>query len=99
MTRIKDIVFVMDAPKEDEKVKGKKAKNKNGDGSKTSLSIKNFGARVDISKLKSATSNFELCWRCRFDAAGDGTKTLMPIRPTMCLAGSLEIDEAALRLM
>ena len=28
VTPIKDIVFVMDAPKEDEKVKSKKAKNK-----------------------------------------------------------------------
>eukprot|EP00438_Fugacium_kawagutii_P008987 Skav223739 [mRNA] locus=scaffold2572:167090:171101:+ [translate_table: standard] len=93
----KEIVFIMDEPKrDDEPKKGRKKKN-NGDA-KPPLSIKNFGVHVQVSKLKDV-STLKLCWRCRVDSAGDGTKTIMPIRPTMCLAGAVELDDDILRLM
>lgn len=99
ITSVKEIAFVMDAPKEDDDQGAKKRKKeKKKDSNKNTLSIKNFGSRLDVSKLK-GSDYLQLCWRCRVEAAGDGTKTIMPIRPTMCLTGMLELEDQILRLM
>lgn len=92
----KEIVFIMDEPKGAEPKKGRKKKTTAD--AKPSVSIKNFGAHVQVSKLKDVAT-LTLCWRCRIDSAGDGTKTIMPIRPTMCLAGGVQLDDEILRLM
>ena len=70
LTNTKPLVFLLDNPKsvkeedddqgEDKKKKRKKSKKQG----KSSGSIKNFGAFVDISSLKNSAS-IEIAWRCR----------------------------------
>ena len=60
----KPLVFVMDYPPQakDEVKKEKKKK-----GSKAHLvTAKNFGARMNDSKFKTAGDTMKLAWRCRF---------------------------------
>lgn len=56
----KELVFVMD-PLKDAAVKKEEPERKR---SKTTLNIKNFGAKLDVSKAK-ASSKISLAWRTR----------------------------------
>ena len=55
ITNVKKLVFVLDQLAENPKNKKKKA----------TLTPKNLGAHVNVSKLKANTSTMELAWRCR----------------------------------
>ena len=92
----KELVFVMDVPKEPKASKkdkkgGKAAKDKD-------VTTKNFGVHVSIPKMKNS-ENFIVSWRCRLDSQGDGFKTIMPIRPVAILAGNLELDNENINLL
>ena len=93
---IKDIVFVMDALKEEEE-NPKKRKSKKKDDS-VECTARNFGAYLNISKFKECP-HFKIAFRCRIESGSEGRKTLMPMRPVACLAGMLELDAVSIRLM
>lgn len=97
LTSVKELVFVMDDPKNDDEKPSKKSKAK-GKDSKPSVSIKNFGAHVDIGNIKQC-SHLQPAWRCRIEALSDGNKKITPIRPVVCLTGMLEVDDQIIRLM
>ena len=96
LTQSKELVFVLDAPKEEERPKKKQKKNTNGDTA--GVTVKNFGASLQIPKVK--TSNLiSIGWRCRLDSQGDGGKVLMPVRPVAILNGLVELDNQIINLM
>ena len=59
------LVFVMDDLPDPESEKVKKEKKSKKSKTKDSITTRNFGAHVDVSKLKSA-EHLSLAWRCRF---------------------------------
>lgn len=96
----KPLVFVVEPPKdtEDDETQKKKKKKKNKQ-SKPAVNMNTFGNGLSISKFKTNT-HFTIGFRCRLDAAGEnGLKTLTPIRPVACVAGSLDVAESIIKLM
>eukprot|EP00435_Cladocopium_sp_Y103_P023953 s3522_g5.t2 len=98
----KALVFVLDEVKDEPDGQGKdgksrKRKRKSDKTGGFQPTAKNFGSRVAINKMKSA-SKLVVGWRCRLESV-DGGKKITPIRPIACLAGSMELDDVNVRLM
>lgn len=60
---VKPLVFVLDEPKEEKtkRERGKSQKNKGG----PQMTIKNFGAWISVTKLKTCSDTVSIVWRCR----------------------------------
>ena len=59
-TNVKPIVFIMDDPPQPKVKKQKKTKDS------VSITTKNFGSWMNVSKLKTCLDTFKIGWRCRF---------------------------------
>lgn len=108
----KDLVFLLDGKKSlDEPDRKKRKGGKNPDSTK--CTVKNFGAMVDISKLKNI-KRLIVGWRVRSgfvclsafvafsrldSSQKSGVKTLVPIRPVACCAGTMDLGSTVVRLM
>jgi hypothetical protein len=99
MNQTKELVFVLDPPPDEEQKKKKRKLKKGGKEAKEStVSVKNFGAHLNIPKVKNS-QHLGLAWRCRMDSQTDGAKVLMPIRPVAILNGMVDIDKQNFSLM
>ncbi|CAK9042284.1 Uncharacterized protein SCF082_LOCUS32839 [Durusdinium trenchii] len=94
----KPLTFLLDPPKpQDGEGEPKKKKLKKGETAGT-MTAKNFGAILDISKFKKA-NRLVLGWRARLDSNNSsGTRTIVPIRPIACAAGVLDLGETVVKL-
>lgn len=59
-TNVKPIVFIMDDPPQPKVKKQKKTKDS------VSITTKNFGSWINVSKIKTCSDTFKIGWRCRF---------------------------------
>ena len=99
ISQAKDLVFVLDPLADAEQTKKKRKLKKGGkDAKESTVSVKNFGAHLNIPKVKNS-QHVGLAWRCRLDSHTDGAKVLMPIRPVAILNGMVDIDKQNFSLM
>ena len=94
----KELVFVMDVPKEPKATKKDKKSGSGKNAKDKDITAKSFGSYLSIPKFKNS-ENLTVSWRCRLDSQGDGFKTIMPIRPVAILAGNLELDNENINLL
>ncbi|CAL1131960.1 unnamed protein product [Cladocopium goreaui] len=95
----KALVFVLDEVKDEPEGQGQDGKSKKRKRKSAGFqpTAKNFGSRISINKVKSA-SKIVIGWRCRLESI-DAGKKITPIRPVACLAGSLSVEDMNIRLM